>query len=109
MHSSLHTLGDLNKLLNKIANCKQDEARRDQAFEPLQEIVTFVQFANDECDYGMGLELGIDLFCHGDTYFHTLIEHLLPVAYDLLQREEFSKICLEHLKQRHLEPHDFSH
>lgn len=27
--------------------------------------MTFVQFANDECDYGMGLELGMDLFCYG--------------------------------------------
>ena len=46
-----------------------DEANNDEerleAFEPLQEIVTFVQFANDECDYGMGLEFGIALFCHG--------------------------------------------
>lgn len=28
-------------------------------------MMTFVQFANDECDYGMGLELGMDLFCYG--------------------------------------------
>lgn len=28
-------------------------------------MITFVQFANDECDYGMGYELGIDLFCYG--------------------------------------------
>ncbi|EPY83606.1 hypothetical protein CB1_000548028 [Camelus ferus] len=31
-------------------------------------MVTFVQFANDECDYGMGLELGTDLFCHGSHH-----------------------------------------
>lgn len=36
-----------------------------QAFAPIQEMMTYVQFANDECDYGMGLELGLDLFCHG--------------------------------------------
>lgn len=35
------------------------------AFAPIQEMITFVQFANDECDYGMGYELGIDLFCYG--------------------------------------------
>lgn len=28
-------------------------------------MLTFVQFANDECDYGMGYELGMDLFCYG--------------------------------------------
>lgn len=36
-----------------------------KAFAPIQEMITFVQFANDECDYGMGYELGIDLFCYG--------------------------------------------
>ena len=40
-------------------------ADRLQAFAPVQEMMTYVQFANDECDYGMGLELGLDLFCHG--------------------------------------------
>lgn len=94
-------------MLNKIASCK-DEAKRDQLFEPLQEIVTYVQFANDECDYGMGLELGLDLFCHGDKYYHTLIGHLLPIAYELLGREQFGKICLEHLKLRSDEPLDFA-
>jgi len=36
-------------------------------------MVNFVQFANDECDYGMGLELGIDLFCHGSKYVVMLL------------------------------------
>lgn len=36
-----------------------------KAFAPIQEMLTFVQFANDECDYGMGYELGMDLFCYG--------------------------------------------
>ena len=34
------------------------DADRLQAFAPVQEMMTYVQFANDECDYGMGLELG---------------------------------------------------
>ena len=41
------------------------DADRLQAFAPIQEMMTYVQFANEECDYGMGLELGLDLFCHG--------------------------------------------
>lgn len=77
------------------------------AFEPLQEVITLVQFANDECDYGMGLELGLNLFSHGNQSFHTNIEQLLPLAYDLLQREEYSKVCQEHLKTRTEEPSDF--
>ena len=98
--------GELRKLLDRIANCT-DPVKRDRLFEPLQEIVTFVQFANDECDYGMGFELGIDLFCHGDQ-FHNVVEHLLPLAYDLLQREPFAKIAQEHLKHRNQIPLDFS-
>ena len=37
------------------------DADRLQAFAPIQEMMTYVQFANDECDYGMGLELGLGL------------------------------------------------
>lgn len=43
-----------------------------KAFAPIQEMITFVQFANDECDYGMGYELGIDLFCYGS---HVRLAH----------------------------------
>ena len=81
--------------------------KRDRQFEPLQEIITFVQFANDECDYGMGLELGMDLFCHGE-HFHSVVLNLLPLAYDLLQREEFARIIQEHLNSRNRTPLDFT-
>ena len=64
-------------------------------------MITFVQFANDECDYGMGLELGIDLFCHGDQ-FHDHVLRLLPLAYDLLGRQEFGSIISQHLKNRQM-------
>lgn len=99
--------GDLWKLLNRIANCSDDDKKRDLAFEPLQEVITLVQFANDECDYRMGLELGLNLFCHGNQYFHSVIEQLLPLAYDLLQREEYSTICQQHMKYRAEKPLDF--
>ena len=52
----------------------------------------FLQYANDECDYGMGLELGLDLLAFGGEVFHPTILHLLEVAYDLLERPEFSII-----------------
>lgn len=54
----------LRKICKAIAEAKNDEERV-KAFGPLQEMITFVQFANDECDYGMGYELGMDLFCYG--------------------------------------------
>ena len=48
-----------------------------------------MQYANDELDYGMGLELGLDLLAFGGEVFHSTIIHLLGVAYELLERPEF--------------------
>jgi hypothetical protein len=75
------------------------------------------QFANDEGDPGMGLELGLDAFSYGGTvclfeihanknilfylYFmlynlgealHGTVRHLLCVAYELLDRDAFATI-----------------
>lgn len=64
----------LKRICKAIVEAEDDEERM-KAFAPLQEMMTFVQFANDECDYGMGFELGIDLFCYGshvrNTHTHT--------------------------------------
>ncbi|XP_042188657.1 chromosome unknown open reading frame, human C4orf27 isoform X1 [Callorhinchus milii] len=54
----------LKKICKAIVEAPNDEERI-RAFAPIQEIITYVQFANDECDYGMGYELGMDLFCYG--------------------------------------------
>lgn len=91
------------KLLDSISKCT-DPAKRDQMFEPVQEMVTYVQFANDECDYGMGLELGLDLFCHGGDGFHGVVSHLLPLAYNLLERPQYGRIIEKHLLRRELSP-----
>ena len=95
---------DLLKLLNKISSSSSAEPQKEKSFEPLQEMITFVQFANDESDYGMGLELGMDLFCHGDTRLHGVLKHILPLAYELLGREEYAKICRCHLELRNKKP-----
>lgn len=42
-------------------------------------MLTYVQFANDECDYGMGYELGMDLFCYG-SHVSTTEAMLLAVT-----------------------------
>uniref|UniRef100_UPI0037E72BB6 histone PARylation factor 1 n=1 Tax=Semicossyphus pulcher TaxID=241346 RepID=UPI0037E72BB6 len=89
----------LKKICKAIAEARSDEERV-KAFGPLQEMITFVQFANDECDYGMGYELGIDLFCFGSHYFHKVIKQLLPMAYNLLKRNLFGEILEAHLSNR---------
>ncbi|XP_051993812.1 histone PARylation factor 1 [Xyrauchen texanus] len=77
-----------------------DDAERIKKFAPIQEMITFVQFANDECDYGMGYELGIDLFCYGSHYFYKVVRQLLPMAYNLLKRGLFGEILEAHLANR---------
>jgi len=78
----------------------EDDTERDKAFDVLQELVTNVQFANDEGDPGMGLELGIDAFCYGGDILHNTIRHLMGVAYELLDRDHFGKILNAHLAKR---------
>ncbi|KAG9259637.1 histone PARylation factor 1 isoform X1 [Astyanax mexicanus] len=94
-----HSDADLKKICRDIAEAVDDKARM-TAFAPIQEMMTFVQFANDECDYGMGYEAGIDLFCFGSHYFHKIIGQLLPMAYDLLKRSVFGEIIKAHLANR---------
>ncbi|RUS74230.1 hypothetical protein EGW08_017998 [Elysia chlorotica] len=94
------TQKDLKAMLKRIAE-GETEAKREEASEALQEIITFVQFANDECDYGEGLELGLCLFSYGSKELHPQISFLLPLAYQLLNRSEFQKIIEAHLKCRH--------
>ncbi|XP_037530917.1 histone PARylation factor 1 [Nematolebias whitei] len=89
----------LRKICKAIAEARSDEERV-KAFGPIQEMITFVQFANDECDYGMGYELAIDLFCYGSHYFHKVIKQLLPMAYSLLKRSLFGDILGAHLSCR---------
>ncbi|XP_015271716.1 PREDICTED: UPF0609 protein C4orf27 homolog [Gekko japonicus] len=96
-------LPEANASLKRICKAIVDAPNDDQrlkAFAPIQEMLTFVQFANDECDYGMGYELGIDLFCYGSHYFHKIIGQLLPLAYNLLKRTLFAEIIEAHLGDR---------
>ncbi|KAM3939173.1 histone PARylation factor 1 [Leptodactylus fuscus] len=97
-----HTDGNLKKICKAIVDASDDEKRM-KAFAPIQEMITFVQFANDECDYGMGYELGIDLFCYGSHYFHKVAGQLLPLAYKLLKRDLFAEIIESHLANRRKE------
>ena len=93
-----HT-GSLKKIFKGIADAKTD-VERDAASDPLMEIVMLVQFANDECDYGEGLELGLDMFTYGGEHLHGHIAHLLPLAYQLLNRHAFGDVISAHLKRR---------
>uniref|UniRef100_A0A8C4VTY8 Histone PARylation factor 1 n=1 Tax=Gopherus evgoodei TaxID=1825980 RepID=A0A8C4VTY8_9SAUR len=93
------TNANLKRICKAIVDAPSDDERL-KAFAPIQEMITFVQFANDECDYGMGYELGMDLFCYGSHYFHKVVGQLLPLAYNLLRRNLFAEIVESHLANR---------
>lgn len=89
----------IKKICKKIVDAG-NSAEQDANFDPLQELVRYVQYANDELDYGMGLELGLDLLAYGGEVFHSTILHLLGVAYELLDRPEFFTVLKIHLASR---------
>ncbi|XP_065058834.1 histone PARylation factor 1-like isoform X2 [Rhopilema esculentum] len=89
----------LRKVLTKICKAKNED-EKNKCYDDLHELITFVQFANDECDYGMGLELGIDLFCFGNEAFKQQVLQLLPLAYSLLGRELYAEIIEKHMQNR---------
>jgi len=91
--------GSLRRILKLIVESKTRE-ERDRHYDALTEIVTLVQFANDECDYGEGLELGLDVFCYGSDELHPTVLSLLPLAYEMLGRSEYADIIRAHLANR---------
>lgn len=96
------TRAKLLKMLKNIDQAPNDDVRM-AAFDPLQELITFVQLANDECDFGMGLELGTAMFCYGSKYLNKAASRMLSMAYSLLKRDLYKKIIECHLADRRRE------
>ncbi|CAG0919803.1 unnamed protein product [Notodromas monacha] len=84
------TTRGLKKLFARAVTC--DDEDRNAAMEPIDELVTNVQFANDEGDPGMGLELGLNAFTFGGNKLHGICKSVLGIAYMLLGRHEFKAI-----------------
>ncbi|RXG70274.1 Histone PARylation factor 1 [Armadillidium vulgare] len=101
------TNANLKKIFKNVVEAGTEEKKL-KCLDVLQELMTNAQWATDEGDFGMGLELGLDLFTFGGEEFHSFIRHLLTVAYDLLNREAFSKIIQAHLKNRRKGPNQSS-
>lgn len=60
--------------------------------DKLQPIILYANIACDECDFGTGLELGIDIFCDGNPELHRICKQLLVTVYNLLRRPQFATI-----------------
>ena len=92
------TDNNLKRSFERIINLNDDEQRRKcSSVKEIQHMITLIQYANDEKDFGMGLEFGIDLFDAGHQFFHRSSKHLLKQAYELLDRKNFAQIIHIHL------------
>jgi hypothetical protein len=96
------TTQSLKKIFNDIIETQKgdNQAAKDKAFDTLQELETNVQFANEEGDPGMGLELGLNAFLYCAQPLDSTVKHLLSVAYELLGRETNNNILIAHLLKR---------
>jgi hypothetical protein len=97
--NSQYLIGELKKILKNIVEA-DDEESRNKATDPLMEIIMLVQFANDECDYGEGVELGLCLFSYGGEGLHKMVLNLLPLGYQFLNRNLYGDIIKAHLEDR---------
>lgn len=66
---------------------------KDKGLDQLQQVITAANIANDECDFGTSVELGLDLFAFGASEFDQSALQLLTTGYNLLGRPEFAKVA----------------
>ncbi|XP_066244983.1 histone PARylation factor 1 isoform X2 [Euwallacea similis] len=88
----------LQKMLTDIAEASPEQKRK--FLSQLQDIITNVTIATDECDFGAGIELGLDILAHGVDSLNRTIASCLSTNYRLIDREEFAKIIEAHMKNR---------
>jgi len=82
----------LRKILTSVQSAKTQEDL-DDAMEALQPIINAANIANDECDFGTSVELGLDLFTFGGRELSKEALNLLTTGYSLLNRNEFAEIA----------------
>ncbi|XP_063823222.1 histone PARylation factor 1 [Ostrinia nubilalis] len=90
---------NLKKIFTSIKEATSHDEKQ-KALSDLQPVITYADIAVDECDFGTGLEAGIDLFCSGLKELQSRALSSLTSVYNLLNREAFSKIIQAHLKYR---------
>lgn len=81
----------IKKILKSIETASS-ESEKDEALSKLQPIITYASIGVDECDFGVGLEMGLNLFASGLKDLERSAISLLCSAYTLLKRDSFHKI-----------------
>ncbi|XP_034240414.1 histone PARylation factor 1 [Thrips palmi] len=90
---------NLKRILKRIAEAERQDVK-DKGLDQLQQVITAANIANDECDFGTSVELGLDLFAFGGPEFDQSALQLLTTGYTLLGRPEFAKIARVHINNR---------
>ncbi|EJW78534.1 hypothetical protein WUBG_10556 [Wuchereria bancrofti] len=91
--------GELKNIINLVATTDNEDIKQ-KKMEKITEIVSCIQFANDEKDFGMGLEFGHDIFWSNHNFFDKMAGKILTMAYKLLDREAFARILEVHMPIR---------
>ncbi|CAH0759411.1 unnamed protein product [Diatraea saccharalis] len=84
---------NLKKIFIKLENAA-NQIEKNKVLSELQPVITYANIAVDECDFGTGLEAGIDLFCSGLKELEPSALSCLISAYNLLNRGDFSNIIM---------------
>ena len=92
--------GEANATLSLPSSSSSSSSRSTDS--SLREVMTWAHIANDEGDYGMALELGMNMWMLGVPLQKEALE-LLLVSYRLLQREAFRSIARTHAQVRRLD------
>ncbi|KAG6967153.1 hypothetical protein JG688_00006448 [Phytophthora aleatoria] len=96
-YRELPTTGkDLADLLRQV---EQDAGKNSPARKRLSELITRATIASDECDFGTGLLLGLDVFTAGSCLEKEALQ-LLRVAYMLLRRANLYRVASGQCKHR---------
>uniref|UniRef100_A0A5K3F0H1 Uncharacterized protein n=1 Tax=Mesocestoides corti TaxID=53468 RepID=A0A5K3F0H1_MESCO len=97
---------EITEMLQNLMDSKNEKARL-RNLSKLDELMTLVQFANDEGDYGQGLELGLDLLAfhprgplESANCLNKRIAVLLSTGYRLAGRPRFSDVIKQHMETR---------
>ncbi|CAI5447065.1 unnamed protein product [Caenorhabditis angaria] len=92
-----HSAKKLRVTLEKIAKSQEIDENSQKI---LDEEFRHLQIANDEMDFGMGLELGHLLFLANSEKVKSMMMFSMKMAYTFLKRKEFWQILEETLKIR---------
>ncbi|KAG7305615.1 hypothetical protein JYU34_009707 [Plutella xylostella] len=95
----VETDGKIKSMFAKLESATS-QSEKDKILSELQPVITYASIAVDECDFGTGLEIGINLFCSGLPELEPSALSSLVSTYSLLKRDAFSKIIQAHLKYR---------